>query len=39
LAGNDQVPAEWIQAGDETLRSADHKLITSVWNKEELPDQ
>jgi hypothetical protein len=29
----------WIQAGGEILLSAIHKLINSVWNKEELPDQ
>jgi hypothetical protein len=27
-----------IQAGGETLLSAIHKLIKSIWNKEELPD-
>jgi hypothetical protein len=37
--GNDQIPAELIQAGGEILLSAIHKLINSVWNKEELPDQ
>jgi hypothetical protein len=37
--GSDQIPAELIQAGDEILLSAIHKLINSVWNKEELPDQ
>jgi hypothetical protein len=37
--GNDQIPAELIQAGGEILLSAIHKLIKSVWNKEELPDQ
>jgi hypothetical protein len=36
---SDQVPAELIQAGSETLVSVIHKLINSVWNKEELPDQ
>jgi hypothetical protein len=35
----DQIPAELIQARDETLVSVIHKLINSVWNKEELPDQ
>jgi hypothetical protein len=34
--GSDQIPAELIQAGGD--RSAIHKLINSVWNKEELPD-
>jgi hypothetical protein len=35
--GSDQIPAELIQAGSEILVSAIHKLINSVWNKEELP--
>jgi hypothetical protein len=38
-AGGDQIPAELIQAGGEILLSAIHKLINSVWNKEDLPDQ
>jgi hypothetical protein len=33
------MPAELIQAGGEILLSAINKLINSVWNKEELPDQ
>jgi hypothetical protein len=37
--GSDQIPAELIQAGGEILLSAIHKLINSVWNKEELPGQ
>jgi hypothetical protein len=37
--GSDQIPAEVIQAGSEILLSEIHKLINSVWNKEELPDQ
>jgi hypothetical protein len=36
--GSDQILAELIQAGGELLLSAIHKLINSVWNKEELPD-
>jgi hypothetical protein len=36
---SDQILAELIQAGGEILLSAIHKLINSVWNKEELPDQ
>jgi hypothetical protein len=39
LPGSGQIPAELIQAGGEMLMSAIHKLINSVWNKEELPDQ
>jgi hypothetical protein len=36
--GSDQILAELTQAGGETLLSAIHKLVDSVWNKEELPD-
>jgi sorting nexin-29 len=35
----DQIPAELIQAGGETMRSEIHKLIKLIWNKEELPHQ
>jgi hypothetical protein len=31
--------AELIHKGGEILLSVIHKLINSVWNKEELPDQ
>jgi hypothetical protein len=37
--GNDQIPAELYQAGGEILLSVIHKFITSIWNKEERPDQ
>jgi hypothetical protein len=37
--GVDQSPAKLIQAGGETLRSEIHKLMTSIWNKKELPPQ
>jgi hypothetical protein len=37
--GSDQIPAELYQAGGEILVSVIPKLITSIWNKEELPDQ
>jgi hypothetical protein len=37
--GSDQIPAELIQAGGETLLTANHKLINSGWNKEELHDE
>jgi hypothetical protein len=33
--GSDQIPAQLIQAGGEMLQSAFHKLINSVWNKED----
>jgi hypothetical protein len=37
--GTDQIPAKLIKAGGETLCSEIHKLICSIWNKEELPQQ
>jgi hypothetical protein len=37
--GSDQILAELYQAGGKILVSVIHKLINSVWNKEELPDQ
>jgi hypothetical protein len=37
--GTDQILAELIKAGGETLCSHIHKFICSVWNKEELPQQ
>jgi hypothetical protein len=39
LPGSDQILVELIEAGGEILLSAIHKLINSVWNKEELHDQ
>jgi len=37
--GIDQILAELIQAGGNTLCSEFHKLITSIWGKKELPQQ
>jgi hypothetical protein len=37
--GVDQVPAEQIQAGGETLRSEIHKLIKLICNRKELLHQ
>jgi hypothetical protein len=37
--GSDEILVELIQAGGEILLSVIHKLINSVWNKEEMPDQ
>jgi hypothetical protein len=37
--GVDQIPAEMIQAGGETLCSEIYKLIKLIWNQEELPHQ
>jgi predicted nucleic acid-binding protein len=36
--GSDEILAELYQAGGVTLVSVIHKLLTSIWNKEELPD-
>ena len=35
----DQIPAEMIKAGGRTIQSEIHKLTSSVWIKEELPEQ
>ena len=35
----DQTPAELIKAGSRTTRSEIPKLINSIWNKEELPEE
>jgi hypothetical protein len=37
--GIDQIPAELIKAGGETLYSEIHRLTCSIWNKEKLPQQ
>jgi len=37
--GIDQIPAELIKAGGRTIRCTIHKLIISIWNKEELPEE
>jgi hypothetical protein len=37
--GTDNIPAELIKAGGETLYSEIHRLICCIWNKEELPQQ
>ena len=37
--GIDRNPAELIKAGGRTIRRAIHKLIISIWNKEELPEE
>jgi hypothetical protein len=36
--GIDQIPAELIKAGGRIIRSEIHKLIISIWNKEELSE-
>jgi hypothetical protein len=37
--GTDQILAELMKAGGKTLCSEIHKLICSIWNKQELPQQ
>jgi hypothetical protein len=37
--GIDQIPAELIKAGGRTICCEIHKLITSIWKKEELPEK
>jgi hypothetical protein len=37
--GINQVPAELIKAGGRILQSEIHKLIISIWNKQELPEE
>jgi hypothetical protein len=39
LPGNFQIPAELIKAGGRTIRCAIHKLVSAIWNKEELPEE
>jgi hypothetical protein len=37
--GIDQVPAELIKAGGRIIRAEVDKLIISIWNKEEFPEE
>ena len=37
--GIDQIPVELIKAGGRTIRFNIHRLIISIWNKEELPEE
>jgi len=37
--GTDQIPAELIKAGSRTICLDIHKLITSIWRKEKLPEE
>jgi hypothetical protein len=39
LPGSGQILAQLVQAGGETLQSEIHKLINSIWSKEELHDK
>ena len=35
----DEIPAELIKAGGGTICGEIHKLITSIWKKEKLPEE
>ena len=37
--GIGQIPAESVKAGGRTIGAVIHKLIISIWNKEELPEE
>jgi len=37
--GTDQIQAELIKAGGRTICLESHKLITSIWKKEKLPEE
>ena len=37
--GSDQIPAELFKAGSKTVLYEIHRLIISIWNKEELPEE
>ena len=37
--GSDQIPAELFKAGCKTVLYEIHRLIISIWNKEELPEE
>ena len=37
--GIDQIATEFIEAGGRTICYEIHKLIISIWNKEELPEE
>ena len=37
--GIDQIPGELIKEGGRTIRYQIHKLIVSIWNKAELPEE
>ena len=38
-SGNDQIPTELFKVGVRTIGYEIHKLITSIWNKEELLEE
>jgi hypothetical protein len=38
-SGTDQIPAELIKGGGRTVCYGIGKLIITIWNKEELPEE
>ena len=38
-SGIHQIPAELIKAGGRTIHYEIHKLIISIWNNKELPEE
>jgi len=36
---NSQIPSELIKSGYRTTHFEIHKLVNSIWNKEELPEE
>ena len=38
-SGRNQIPAELIKETNRTIRYQIQKLIASIWNKEELPEE
>jgi hypothetical protein len=39
ISGVDQIPAEQLQAEDNTIRFEINEFINSIWKKEEMPQQ
>jgi len=37
--GIDEIPAELIKAGSRTICGGIHKLIISIWKKEDVPEE
>jgi hypothetical protein len=37
--GIDEIPAQFNKANNIKIRSESHKLINSIWNKEEFPEE
>jgi hypothetical protein len=37
-SGSEQIPVEFVNVGDRTMRCGIHKLLSSFWSKEELSE-